>query len=126
MPKKENADVEASKAPKQRSEATEEAAFQKTANDMKAVLAAQKKVTIMVPYEPGEPKGTQLPVNINGYRINVPKGVYVEVPQTVAEIVMASQNVYQEASSAVVSQNDPSKPLRLDLQDEADKKALDA
>jgi hypothetical protein len=110
----------------QRSEGTEEAAFQKTANDMKDVLEAQKKVTIMVPYEPGEPKGTQLPVNINGYRVNVPKGVYVEVPQTVAEIVMASQNVYQEASSAVMSQNDPAKPLRLDLQGESDKQALDS
>lgn len=110
----------------QRSEATEEAAFQETANDMKTLLASQPTVRILVPYEQGEPKGTQLPVNINGYRLNVPKGVYVEVPQTVAEIVMASQDVYEQASSSVVSQNDPDKPLRLDLQGDSDKKALDA
>jgi len=42
---------------------------------MKALLAAQPVVSIMVPLETGEPKGTQLPVTINGYRVNVPKGV---------------------------------------------------
>ena len=116
----------AKEKPAQRSEASEEAAFQETVNDMKTLLASQPTVRIFVPYENGEPKGTQLPVNINGYRVNVSKGVYVEVPQTVAEIVMAPQNVYQEASSSVMSQNDPNKPLRLDLQGEDDKKALDA
>lgn len=110
----------------QRSEGKEEADFQQTANDMKSLLASQPTVRIFVPYENGEPKGTQLPVNINGYRLNVPKGVYVEVPQTVAEIVMASQNIYQEASSSVMSQNNPDKPLRLDLQDASDKQVLDS
>jgi len=51
-----------------RSDASEEASFQQTANDMKALLAAQPVVSIMVPLETGEPKGTQLPVTINGYR----------------------------------------------------------
>lgn len=123
MAKKENEVLEA--AP-QRSGLTEEAEFQKTASDMKTVLEAQSKVSIFVPLEIGEPKGTQLPVNINGLRLNIPKGVYVEVPKTVAEIVMQSQNVYQEASSSVVSQNDPSRPLRLDLQNEADQAVLNA
>src|SRR6266850_374520 len=87
---------EATDKPKkaQRSEATEEAGFQKTANDMKTLLATQPRVSIMVPLENGEPKGTQLPVTINGARFNVPKGVYVEVPKTIAEIVMESQNIY--------------------------------
>jgi hypothetical protein len=110
----------------QRSEVAEEASFQQTANDMKAMLAKQPVVSIFVPLENGEPKNTLLPVNINGYRVNVPKGVYVEVPKSIAEIVMQSQNVYQEASSSVMSENDPTKPLRLDLQGEADKTALDA
>lgn len=113
-------------APKQRSEATEEAAFQKTADDMKAMLDAQPKVAIYVPLENGEPKGTQLPVNINGYRVNVPKGVVnVMVPQSVAEIIWQSLGIYEEASSALRSENDPSRPLRTDLQAEADKQALD-
>lgn len=124
MAKEKTAD--SSEAKPKRSEATEEAAFQATANDMKAMLEAQPKVAIYVPLENGEPKGTQLPVNINGYRINVPKGVVnVMVPQSVAEIIWQSLGIYEEASSALRSENDPSRPLRTDLQAEADKQALD-
>jgi hypothetical protein len=118
-------DEQAVEAPK-RSDSTEEAAFQKTANDMKAVLAAQPQVAIYVPLENGEPKGTQLPVNINGYRMNIPKGVVnVMVPQSVAEIIWHSLGIYEEASSSLRSENDPNRPLRTDLQSEADKQALD-
>lgn len=125
MPKKEV--QTGSEAKPKRSEANEEAAFQKTADDMKAMLDAQPKVAIYVPLENGEPKGTQLPVNINGYRVNVPKGVVnVMVPQAIAEIVWQSLGIYEEASSALRSENDPSRPLRTDLQSEADKTALNA
>jgi hypothetical protein len=110
-------------APKRaaRSEKDEEASFQKTANTMKAILDAQPKVAIYVPLEHGEPKGTQLPVEINGYRMNVPKGVpNVQVPQAVADIIWQSLGVYEEASSALRSPNDPNRPLRTDLQSDAD------
>lgn len=111
----------------QRSEAVEEAAFQETVKAIKAVLAEQPKVGVFIPLEPGEPKGTQLPVEINGYRMNVPKGVpNVQVPQSVAEIIWRSLGVYEEASSALLSQNDPDRPLRLDLQKESDREALNA
>lgn len=110
-----------------RSEANEEAAFQKTANSMKAVLEAEPKVGVFIPLERGEPKGTQLPVEINGYRMNVPKGVpNVQVPKSVAEIIWQSLGVYDEASSALRSSNDPARPLRLDLQSENDRSALNA
>lgn len=110
-----------------RSEAREEAEFRKTADNMKALLDAQPKVAIFVPLENGEPKGTLLPVNINGYRINVPKGVpNVQVPQSVAEIIWQSLGVYEQASAALRSQNDPNRPVRLDLQNENDRAALDA
>jgi len=128
MAKKEKKVEQASaEAPAQRSEASEEADFQKTAGDMKAMLEAQPKVGIYVPLEQGEPKGTQLPVNINGYRVNVPKGVpNVQVPQSVAEIIWQSLGVYEEASSALRSINDPSRPLRTDLQSDSDKGAINA
>lgn len=113
--------------PAQRNEAKEAAEFQNTADKMKAELAKQPKVGVFIPLEQGEPKGTQLPVEINGYRINVPKGQpNVQVPQAVAEIIWQSLGVYDEASSALRSQNDPDRPLRLDLQSESDKAALNA
>src|SRR5690349_9294051 len=111
----------------QRSDAKEEADFQAVANAMKTQLEAQPKVGVYIPLEQGEPKGTQLPVEINGYRMNVPKGVpNVQVPVAVAEIIWQSLGVYEEASAALRSQNDPSRPIRLDLQSESDKAALNA
>lgn len=122
-----DAKEEAPKKKAQRSDAKEEADFQATANAMKATLDAQPKVGVYIPLEQGEPKGTQLLVEINGYRMNVPKGVpNVQVPQAVAEIIWQSLGVYEEASAALRSQNDSSRPLRLDLQSESDKTALNA
>jgi hypothetical protein len=59
---------------------------------MKARLALQPKVSIMIPLEGKEKKGSTFPVTLNGYRLNIQKGVYVPVPKQVAEIVMDSQN----------------------------------
>jgi hypothetical protein len=110
-----------------RSEGTEEAAYQATASAMKAELDKQEKVAVFVPLENGEPRGTQLPVEINGHKMYVPKGVPgVEVPKSVAEIIWQSLGVYDEASASVRSQNDPSRPLRTDLQNEADQRTIGA
>jgi hypothetical protein len=78
----------------------EEADFNKTAGDMKALLDGQSKVRVLVPLESGEKLGEFLPVNINGYRLNVPKGVYVDVPQTVADIISESFNIYEQNSAS--------------------------
>lgn len=123
----ENAALKAKKPEAQRNDAKEEESFLATANAMKTILDAQPKVGVYIPLEQGEPKGTQLPVEINGHRMNVPKGVpNVQVPQGVAEIIWQSLGVYDEASAALRSQNDPDRPLRLDLQSESDKGALNA
>jgi hypothetical protein len=86
----------------------EEADFNKTAGDMKALLDAQPKVRVLVPLENGEKLGEFLPVNINGYRLNVPKGVLIDVPQTVAEIISESLNIYEHnaASAMRADRND--------------------
>ncbi len=108
-----------------RSDTTEEAAYQATASDMKAELDKQEKVSLFVPLENGEPRGTQLPVEINGHKMFVPKGVPgVEVPKAVAEIIWQSLGVYDEATASVMSQNDPNRPLRTDLQNEADQRTI--
>lgn len=115
-----------SENPRSRSSASEEADAKKTAGDMKALLAKQDKVPVYVPLEPGEPKGTQLPVEINGYRVNVPKGVVnVMVPRGIAEIIHQSMGIYEQATSGVMSPNDPNRPLRTDLQtDKGDQDAI--
>lgn len=92
-----------------RNSKAEETDFEKTKNDMKAVLDAQSKVRVLVPLESGEKLGEFLPVNINGYRLNVPKGVYVDVPQTVADIISEAYNVYENNSAT---------PMRADRNDD--------
>ena len=59
---------------------------------MKAKLAKQKKVTILIPKDKDEKLGSTMSVILNGYRMNIVKGVYVEVPEQVARVVMKSQN----------------------------------
>lgn len=96
------------KKPEARNGGKEEADFNKTVSDMKTLLSAQPKVRVFVPLEAGETvvKNTDgskafpfLPVSINGYRLNVPKGVYVDVPQTVADIISESYNIYEQNSA---------------------------
>lgn len=58
---------------------------------MKAHLEKQPKVSIMIPLEQGVPPeaADKIPfvVNLNGYRLAIKRGVFVQVPQQVAEIV---------------------------------------
>ena len=43
-------------------------------------------------------RGITESVILNGYRLNIQKGVYVSVPQQVAEIIMESQRQTQMAT----------------------------
>src|ERR1043166_3469344 len=101
MAKAEEAEQKPAK-PEARNGAAEEADFNKTAGDMKALLDSQPKVRVLVPLESGEKLGEFLPVNINGYRLNVPKGVYQDVPQTVADIIADAYNSYEQNSAAAM------------------------
>lgn len=92
--------------PEARNSAKEEAAFEKTVSDTKAVLDAQPRVRIIVPLEGSEKLGAFYPVTINCHRVNVPKGVYVDVPQAVADVVMESLNIYEQASAATGMRTD--------------------
>lgn len=122
-----NGEMTTASGSNQRNDTTEEAAFQKTAGVAKARLAAEPKTGVYIPLEHGEPKGTQLPVEINGAHYSVPKGVpNVQVPVSIAEIVWRHLGVYEEASAALRSANNPDRPLRLDLQNESDRSRLDA
>lgn len=69
------------------------------AERMKATLAAQPKVTVLIPLGSGEKKGVTESVILNGYRLNIKKGVYVPVPQQVAEVIRASNDQTVEAEN---------------------------
>lgn len=59
---------------------------------------AQPKVSVFIPLEGKESRGRAvLPVTINGHRWNVPKGIYVDVPRPVGDIVKESLNQTEEA-----------------------------
>lgn len=88
--------------PEIRNGGQEEADFKKTASDIKSLLSEQPKVRVFVPLETGEKLGEFLPVSINGYRLNVPKGVYVEVPQAVADIISEAYNIYENNSATAM------------------------
>lgn len=64
---------------------------------MKAKLAKQKKVTILIPLGKDDRPGTTTPVTLNGYRLNIQHGVYVPVPEQVAKIIMTSQKQTMDA-----------------------------
>lgn len=65
--------------------------YKTRAMEMKAILDAQPKVRIFIPFENGEnpAQAVKLPqiVNIKGYQFTVPRGQYVEVPQQVADMI---------------------------------------
>ena len=61
---------------------------------MKEHLDKQPKVSIMIPLEQGVPpeSADKIPfvVNLNGYRLAIKRGVFVEVPMQIAEVVKAN------------------------------------
>lgn len=68
-----------------------EKALRNDARAMKANLDAQPKVSIMIPFEVGEnpENGKKVPFhcNLNGYALDIPRGVYVEVPRQIADMI---------------------------------------
>ena len=59
----------------------------------------EDKVLIMIPYVEGQ--GSELTVGVNGVFTKIKKGVMVEVPRPVAEVIMNSQ---QQAMVAEANQ----------------------
>jgi len=57
---------------------------------MKAHLAKQPKVQFLIPLGFGEKRGAYETVIMNGYRLNIMKGVLVELPRQVAELLAES------------------------------------
>ena len=64
---------------------------------MKEKLLQQDRVRIIIPRSANEDPKIKLSVNLNGYRLDLPKQVYLELPQQIAEVIMDSQHQTEEA-----------------------------
>ena len=107
------AQPEAPAAPKAASEQEVEKEWNADQNKMKAHLDAQPKVSIMIPLEQGVPpeQAEKVPftVNINGYRLSIKRGVFVAVPQQVAEMVKERLESEGQIGKSLRIDNDPAK-----------------
>lgn len=54
------------------------------AENMKKSLLLQPRVRMIIPRRDGETKGIPYSVTLNGYRLDLPKNVYIELPEQVA------------------------------------------
>lgn len=72
---------------------------------MRDKLHAQKKVRVFIPLVAGEKQGVTQSVNINGYPMYIRKGEYVDVPESVAEVleVKLKQKMITDSNPARLS-----------------------
>lgn len=82
------------------------------AERMREHLSKQPKVRILIPLEGRERLGITVPVTINGYRMNIMKGLYVNVPEQVAEIIMESQKQTVSALNNSLNLGNPKHPKK--------------
>lgn len=91
-----------------------EKTHQSKVDAMKENLSKQPLVTMYVPLVGGEKIGATIPVTLNGYRVNIPKGVYVDVPQQIADLLKDHLQQTEEAG----------RRWRLDLRGEQQKEGV--
>ena len=90
-------------------------------------LCDDPKIRFFIPFLPGEKDGATQSPCLNGLRINILKGRYVDIPQGVADILMES---LQQTAAATVNlkvrnpMTGEVRSARLDLRDERDRGAL--
>lgn len=71
-----------------------------TDTEMRDYLMSYPKVPVLVPLMPGEKKGAREPVLVNGVRLDVMKGVMVEIPRPFAEQIYAHYSMSIESLGA--------------------------
>lgn len=75
----------------------------------KEKLAAEPKIRFMIPFDIGEKKGAYETVNINGYRLTIMKGVYVDLPESVVKVLSRFHQVSMEAGEDSLIETDAKK-----------------
>lgn len=99
------------------------------ADSMLQALALTPKVRTRIPREAKEPQGAFATVILNGLRINILKGVSVNLPQQVADVIDKSYYDTEKAineSKIVNPFTGKASNARVDMQSETDKEALNA
>lgn len=66
---------------------------------VKNKLANEPKMPFYLPLDPGEKKGAVRPVIINTYRCEVPKGMQVQLPESICKLLMRSYDAEAQALS---------------------------
>ena len=92
-------------------------------------LCLQDKIRLFIPYEQGEKLGAIASPQINGLRVNILKGRYVEVPEQIAELMMDSLNQTAAIPNELMTKNPYTGKIvnaKIELRDEASKSRLDA
>jgi len=79
---------------------------------MREHLLKQPRVKILIPFDSGEKPGVTVPFTLNGYRMNVAKGVYVDVPEQIADMVMKSQKQTVAALNHPLNITNPDHPKK--------------
>ena len=74
-----------------------EASMERNMKSMKEHLDSQPKVSFYVPLGDNEREGDYETVQLNGYTVQVKKGVQVQLPQQIAEVLMNKYKVNTEA-----------------------------
>ena len=67
------------------------------AERMKEHLLSQPRVRMMISRPDGESKSVEQSVTLNGYRLDLPKNTYLDLPQQIAEVIRQSQGQTEEA-----------------------------
>jgi hypothetical protein len=95
--KKEDAELVTKATSKAKGSSSIEAEIKGDHKIVKDALAKEAKIRILIPLNGSEKKGVTIEtVTIDGFKIEVPKGVYVDVPQSVADLIERHYNTTPE------------------------------
>lgn len=72
---------------------------------MKKQLLTQPRIETMIPAPEGEAPGTRYSINLNGYRLDLPKNTYISIPKQIAEHIRSSQKQLQEAHTRIEAEH---------------------
>ena len=92
-------------------------------------LASEPTFKLFIPLAPDEKFGSLATPIMNGLKVGIYKGAYVDCPKSMAELVMDSLNQTQRITVDARTTNPETgfiKPARLDLRNETDKGILNA
>lgn len=80
---------------------TEKKSWEGKRERTKKIIDAKPKVRTMIPLDIGEKPGAFIEPQINGYKLRIPKGVYVNIPEPFAELIAYCYNQTAAAGSDI-------------------------